>query len=197
MMPNYWFWEHLNVECLGRKAFECWILILQIWFLICTDLVARGVDFKGVALVINFDLPLSTSVYIHRIGRTGRACREGKVCKVWIGYLHTIIDSFSAAKWVLLFIRADNDQLLYRDLSGFPIEVQCLLLQALTFFTLEDVPRLRPIVQVMRKSCNSKIPTFLRTKLTRNLSVKGIKKAPKEQRIQRSSKRKPINPISK
>ena len=51
----------------------------QIWFLICTDLVARGIDFKGVALVINFDLPPSTSVYIHRIGRTGRAGKEGKV----------------------------------------------------------------------------------------------------------------------
>lgn len=53
----------------------------QIWFLICTDLVARGIDFKGVALVINFDLPISTSVYIHRIGRTGRAGKEGKVGK--------------------------------------------------------------------------------------------------------------------
>lgn len=52
---------------------------MQIWFLICTDLVARGVDFKGVALVINFDLPPSTAVYIHRIGRTGRAGRAGKV----------------------------------------------------------------------------------------------------------------------
>lgn len=57
---------------------------LQIWFLICTDLVARGVDFKGVALVINFDLPPSTAVYIHRIGRTGRAGRAGKV-SVFVG----------------------------------------------------------------------------------------------------------------
>ena len=49
----------------------------NIWVLICTDLMARGVDFKGVQLVINYDFPQSAVQYIHRIGRTGRAGRTG------------------------------------------------------------------------------------------------------------------------
>lgn len=50
----------------------------KIWFLICTDLMGRGIDFKGVNVVINYDCPKTTTSYIHRIGRTGRAGREGK-----------------------------------------------------------------------------------------------------------------------
>merc|ERR1711974_442889 len=50
----------------------------QVWVLICTELLGRGIDFKGVNLVINYDFPPSTVSYIHRIGRTGRAGRRGK-----------------------------------------------------------------------------------------------------------------------
>lgn len=50
----------------------------QIWVLICTELMGRGIDFKGVNLVINYDFPTSAISYIHRIGRTGRAGRTGK-----------------------------------------------------------------------------------------------------------------------
>merc|ERR1719356_1524031 len=49
----------------------------KIWMLICTDLMARGVDFKGVETVINYDFPQTAATYIHRIGRTGRAGRAG------------------------------------------------------------------------------------------------------------------------
>jgi len=49
-----------------------------IWVLVCTELMGRGIDFKGVNLVINYDFPPSAVSYIHRIGRTGRAGREGK-----------------------------------------------------------------------------------------------------------------------
>lgn len=50
----------------------------KIWVLICTALLARGIDFKGVNLVVNYDFPTSAIEYIHRIGRTGRAGHKGK-----------------------------------------------------------------------------------------------------------------------
>lgn len=50
----------------------------RIWFLVCTDLMGRGIDFKGVNVVINYDCPKTHVSYIHRIGRTGRAGRSGK-----------------------------------------------------------------------------------------------------------------------
>eukprot|EP00066_Takifugu_rubripes_P020660 XP_011609926.1 PREDICTED: probable ATP-dependent RNA helicase DDX52 [Takifugu rubripes] len=50
----------------------------KIWVLICTALLARGIDFKGVNLVLNYDFPTSSVEYIHRIGRTGRAGHKGK-----------------------------------------------------------------------------------------------------------------------
>ncbi|RLP62521.1 ATP-dependent RNA helicase CHR1 [Candida albicans Ca529L] len=50
----------------------------DIWVLITTDVLARGVDFKGVNLVINYDVPQSAQAYVHRIGRTGRGGKAGK-----------------------------------------------------------------------------------------------------------------------
>ncbi len=46
--------------------------------LIATDIAARGIDVKGIELVINFDLPDNSDDYIHRIGRTGRAGHAGR-----------------------------------------------------------------------------------------------------------------------
>ena len=50
----------------------------QIWILICTDLMSRGIDFKTVNQVVNFDFPQSLVSYIHRIGRTGRGGKQGR-----------------------------------------------------------------------------------------------------------------------
>jgi ATP-dependent RNA helicase DDX52/ROK1 len=66
----------------------------EIWVLICTDLMARGIDFKCVNMVINYDFPQSAVSYIHRIGRTGRAGREGRAVTFFteadIHYLRSI-----------------------------------------------------------------------------------------------------------
>jgi superfamily II DNA/RNA helicase len=46
--------------------------------MVATDVAARGLDVKGISLVINYDLPDSSSDYVHRIGRTARAGKKGK-----------------------------------------------------------------------------------------------------------------------
>ena len=48
--------------------------------LVATDIVARGIDVSGVSHVINFDVPNTPEAYTHRIGRTGRAERQGVAC---------------------------------------------------------------------------------------------------------------------
>jgi len=45
--------------------------------LVCSDVAARGVDINDIGLVINFELPFDNEIYVHRIGRTGRAGKEG------------------------------------------------------------------------------------------------------------------------
>jgi len=72
-----------------------------VWFLVATEVLGRGLDFRGVNTVVNFDLPLSPVSYIHRIGRCGRAGRRGT---------------------------------------------------AITLFTEDEFPRLRPIANVVRIS---------------------------------------------
>lgn len=49
----------------------------QIDVLVATDIVARGIDIDDIAMVINFDVPHDPEDYVHRIGRTARAERDG------------------------------------------------------------------------------------------------------------------------
>jgi len=45
--------------------------------LVATDLASRGLDVKDVSMIINYDMPSDHELYVHRIGRTGRAGQEG------------------------------------------------------------------------------------------------------------------------
>ena len=45
--------------------------------LVATDIVARGIDIDDISMVINYDVPYDAEDYVHRIGRTARAAREG------------------------------------------------------------------------------------------------------------------------
>ncbi|QQL45952.1 DEAD/DEAH box helicase [Sulfuriroseicoccus oceanibius] len=49
----------------------------KIRVLVATDIAARGIDVKGVTLVINYDMPVDSEAYVHRIGRTARAGADG------------------------------------------------------------------------------------------------------------------------
>lgn len=51
----------------------------EIWLIVTTDLLSRGVDFRGLNGVVNYDIPNTGASYVHRAGRTGRQGREGGV----------------------------------------------------------------------------------------------------------------------
>lgn len=50
----------------------------EVRVLVATDLAARGIDIAALPAVVNYDLPRSTSDYVHRVGRTGRAGAHGQ-----------------------------------------------------------------------------------------------------------------------
>lgn len=50
----------------------------EIVLLICSDVAARGLDIQGVSHVFNYDVPMHSDDYVHRIGRTGRAGMSGR-----------------------------------------------------------------------------------------------------------------------
>ena len=62
--------------------------------LVATDIAQRGLDISGITHVINFDVPQQAEDYVHRIGRTGRAAKEGDaftfMCADEIGMVRTI-----------------------------------------------------------------------------------------------------------
>jgi len=74
-----------------------------IWILITTDLLSRGVDFRGINGVVNYDIPTTSAGYVHRAGRTGRAGREGGVCVTFytkddIKYVKSIANIIAASE---------------------------------------------------------------------------------------------------
>ena len=85
----------------------------EISILIATDLIARGIDVTDVSHVINFDLPDSPENYIHRIGRTGRADKNG------------VAITFVAQKDVAQLATIEALMQKQLDFADMPVEVEC------------------------------------------------------------------------
>ena len=54
----------------------------KVHVLVCTDVAARGLDIQEVTHIYNYDIPPDSTEYLHRIGRTARAGKEGKVINI-------------------------------------------------------------------------------------------------------------------
>lgn len=89
--------------------------------LVATDIAARGIDVKGIELVVNYDLPDQAEDYVHRIGRTGRAGQTG----------HAISFAMPDEK---------------RDVR----DIERLLGKPIAVATLPDLPRTMPAVEAER-----------------------------------------------
>lgn len=68
---------HGNKSQSAREAALANFKAGKIKVLIATDIAARGIDVQGVSHVINYDLPVEAESYVHRIGRTARAGKDG------------------------------------------------------------------------------------------------------------------------
>ena len=77
----------------------------EVWVLITTDLLSRGIDFRGVNGIVNYDIPNTSASYVHRAGRTGRAGREGGIAvtlytKEDIPYVKNVANVIAASEKV-------------------------------------------------------------------------------------------------
>ncbi|KAI0096668.1 ATP-dependent RNA helicase ROK1 [Nemania sp. FL0031] len=74
----------------------------EIWALVTTDILMRGLDFRGVSGVVNYDVPTSAAAYVHRVGRTGRAGEQGTACTFYtnddVAYLKSIANVISQSE---------------------------------------------------------------------------------------------------
>lgn len=69
---------HSNLSFNQRKEALAGFKTKKYRILIATDIAARGIDVSGIELVVNYDLPDNSEDYVHRIGRTARAGKQGK-----------------------------------------------------------------------------------------------------------------------
>ncbi|WP_174766774.1 DEAD/DEAH box helicase [Acetobacter orleanensis] len=65
----------------------------ELKILVCSDVAARGIDIGGLSHVFNFDLPFHAEDYVHRIGRTGRAGKEGHAYSLATPYDKNLADA--------------------------------------------------------------------------------------------------------
>jgi superfamily II DNA/RNA helicase len=69
---------HSDLEQREREEMMLGFKNRRIRILIATDIVSRGIDIDDIQMVINFDTPRDPEDYVHRIGRTARANRDGQ-----------------------------------------------------------------------------------------------------------------------
>ncbi|KAK3393829.1 P-loop containing nucleoside triphosphate hydrolase protein [Podospora didyma] len=127
---------HSNLADSARSKIMTRFRAGEVWVLITTDVLARGVDFAGVNGVVNYDVPTSAAAYVHRVGRTGRAGRAGGVAVTYYTK-----DDIPFVKSVANVIAMSEKQAGQKD--GEASTVQKWLLDALPKVKKEDKRKLK------------------------------------------------------
>lgn len=83
----------------------------DVQFLVASDVAARGLDIPDVSHVFNFDAPIHSDDYVHRIGRTGRAGREGTA--------YMLLSSNDAKAYTAILKTIGEDSITELDLGDF------------------------------------------------------------------------------
>lgn len=109
----------------------------EIWVLITTDLLSRGVDFRGVNGVVNYDIPNTGVSYVHRVGRTGRQGRLGGIAVTFytkedIPYVKNVANIIAA-----------SDRVHGKNEHGESRKIQKWLLDALPAVSKENKKKLK------------------------------------------------------
>lgn len=147
----------------------------EIWVLITTDVLARGVDFAGVNGVVNYDVPSSAAAYVHRAGRTGRAGREGGIAVTFYTK-----DDIPFVKSVANVIAMSEKQ---AGKTGDQADVQKWLLDALPDVKKEDKKKLKTRGVEARRTAKitSKSAWERRREHNKREAIKGSKKRKAEE----------------
>ena len=102
--------------------------------LVATDIAARGLDIAELPHVVNFDLPNVPEDYVHRIGRTGRAGRNGEACSLVSQEEQPLLrDIQKLIKMEILVLPNAG----YKDLGPIPVNAEAIHRERV-------IPRFRP-----------------------------------------------------
>ena len=104
---------HADLSSTARANIMSGLRKGEIWIVITTDLLSRGIDIRGLNGVVNYDIPTTGAAYIHRVGRTGRQGREGGVAITLytqedVGYVRNIANVIAATEAVKKKDKAKN-----------------------------------------------------------------------------------------
>lgn len=89
--------------------------------LIASDLAARGLDIKGVTLVVNLDVPTESKAYLHRVGRTGRAGQKGLAVSLIAESDQRLVRRYSEELGIVMKpVRMREGRIMAADAQGGP-----------------------------------------------------------------------------
>lgn len=130
----------------------------DVWVLIATDVLARGIDVQAINLVLNYDFPQSPASYVHRVGRTGRAGRIGQAITFFTNddapYLKSVVNVMKSSgcdvpEWMLKLKKPNSN--MRKALKKRPIERETVHEAAGTNVGRDDVKKHKQIVNASKR----------------------------------------------